>query len=207
MKKHSILLIILLSGQAAICQTQEATQLLLNYEKLKQLEEILDNMYKGYRILTQGYNRIKDIAEGNYKLHQLFLDGLLAINPSVRDYKRIPMIIRYQLFLAEEYQHAFRKFRDDPNFSPDELRYLELVYSNLINQSLKNLEELTMVVTASKLRMSDDERLKSIDRIYFDMESKVSFLKKFNGETQLLAIQRAKEKGDVETMRKLYGVD
>src|SRR5436190_3638298 len=83
----------------ANAQTQEATQLVLNYEKLKQLEEILDNMYKGYKILTKGYNRIKDIAEGNYTLHQVFLDGLFAVNPSVAKYKRIPDIIRYQSLL------------------------------------------------------------------------------------------------------------
>src|SRR5688500_16641044 len=85
----------------ALSQTQEATQLLLNYEKLKQLEEILDNMYKGYKILSHRYDRIKGIAEGNYKLHQVFLDGLLAVNPTVRDYQRIPMIIRYQALRLE----------------------------------------------------------------------------------------------------------
>jgi hypothetical protein len=207
MNKTIASIVFALVVNTGFAQTQEAAQLLLNYEKLKQLEEILDNMYKGYKILTQGYNRIKDIAEGNFKLHELFLDGLYAVNPSIRDYKRIPVIIEYQLFLVNEYQRAFRRFSNDPNFTTGELRYLELVYSNLIERSLKNLEELTMIVTASKLRMSDDERLRAIDRIYLDMEGKVSFLKNFNGEAQMLAIQRAKEKGDVETIRKLYEVD
>src|SRR3954466_5457804 len=102
----------LLVRHEAICQTQEATQLLLNYEKLKQLEEILDNMYKGYRILTQGYDRIKGIAEGNYKLHQVFLDGLLAVSPTVRKYKRIPQIIAYQQILVKEYKRAHSRFRE-----------------------------------------------------------------------------------------------
>ena len=82
-------------------QAQEAAQLILNYEKLKQLEEILDNMYKGYAILSNGYNRIKNIAEGNYNLHQVFLDALFMINPSVRKYKRIPQIISYQELLLK----------------------------------------------------------------------------------------------------------
>lgn len=188
-------------------QTQEATQLLLNYEKLKQLEEILDNMYKGYKILSQGYNRIKNIAEGNYSLHQVFLDGLFAVNPSVKNYKRIPLIINYQLVLMKEYKRAYERFRNDPNLTASELRYLESVYTYLVKQSLRNIEELTMIITASKLRMSDDERMRAIDRIFFDMESKLSFLRYFNNSTQLLALQRAKENDDVTTIQKLYEVE
>jgi regulatory protein YycH of two-component signal transduction system YycFG len=180
---------------------------LLNYEKLKQLEEILDNMYKGYKILSQEYNRIKNIAEGNYNLHQVFLDGLFAVNPSVRNYKRIPKIINYQLLLMREYKRAYKRFINDPNLTTSELRYLESVYTYLVKQSLKNIEELTMIITASKLRMSDDERMQAIDRIYIDMENKLSFLRYFNNSTQLLAMQRAKENDDVTTIQKLYEVE
>jgi hypothetical protein len=188
----------------AFSQTQEASQLLLNYEKLKQLEEILDNMYKGYKILSQGYDRIKGIAEGNYKLHQVFLDALLAVNPAVRDYKRIPMIIEYQALLMKEYKRAYKRLRDDANLTASEVRYLERVYTYLVKQSVRNLDELAMIVTASKLRMTDDERLKAIDRIFLDMESKLSFLRYFNNSTQMLAMQRAREKSDVSTIESLY---
>jgi hypothetical protein len=188
-------------------QTQEATQLILNYEKLKQLEEILDNMYKGYKILTKGYNRVKDIAEGNFNLHQVFLDGLFAVNPSVAKYQRIPDIIRYQSMLIKEYKRAFNRFKGDSNLTPDEIKYLEQVYSYLVKQSLRNLEELTMIVTANKLRMSDDERIQSIDRIYFDIENKLSFLRYFNNSTQVLVVQRAKENSEVGAMKKLYEVE
>jgi hypothetical protein len=207
MKKLIIILIIGMGCGGATAQTQEATQLLLNYEKLKQLEEILDNMYKGYKILTQGYNRVKDIAEGNYTLQEVFLDGLFAVNPSVAKYKRIPDIIRYQSLLMKEYRRAFNRFKDDPNLTPDEIRYLEKVYAYLVKQSLRNLEELTMIVTANKLRMSDDERIQSIDRIYLDIENKLSFLRYFNNSTHVLVAQRAKESSEVGAVKKLYEVE
>lgn len=197
---------ICLISNVAMCQTQEAAQLLLNYEKLKQLEEILDNMYKGYKILTNGYERIKGIAEGNYKLHQVFLDGLLSVSPTVRNYKRIPQIIAYQQILMKEYKRAYSRFRNDKHLTPEEIRYVASVYEHLVKQSLKNLEELAMIITASRLRMSDDERLLAIDRIYLDIENKVSFLRYFNNSTQLLIIQRAKETCDVERVKQLHGV-
>jgi hypothetical protein len=164
-------------------------------------------MYKGYKILDKGYTTIRNIAQGNYTLHQLFIDGLMAVNPSIRNYKRIPFIIEYQQVLLKEYQRAYNRFRQDPNFKLDELEYLANVYKFLFDASLRNIDELLMVITATKLSMSDDERLQAIDRIFFDMEDKLIFLRTFNNNTQLLAIQRARSHNDVETMRRLYGVN
>ncbi len=194
-------------GHSLQGQSDEAQQLLLNWEKLKTLEEILDNMYAGYKILDKGYTTIKNISEGNYSLHQLFLDGLMAVNPSVRNYKRIPFIIQYQKILVEEYKRANNRFRNDPNFKPDELQYLARVYSFLFQASVRNIDDLVMIITATKLRMSDDERMQAIDRIFYDMESKLLFLRGFNSNTQLLAIQRARSANDVHTLQNIYGLN
>jgi len=201
------LLFVVLGLRPACAQSQEAQQLLLNWEKLRQLEEILDNMYRGYKILDKGYTTIKNIAQGNYTIHQLFIDGLMAVNPSIRNYKRIPFIIEYQKMLLKEYQRAYNRFRQDPNFKLEELEYLANVYKFLFDASLRNIDELMMIITATKLSMSDDERMQAIDRIFFDMEDKLIFLRSFNNNTQLLAIQRARSRNDMETMRKLYGVN
>lgn len=191
----------------AISQSQEVQQLLLNLEKLRQLEQILDNMYKGYKILDKGYTTIKNIAQGNYTLHQLFIDGLMAVNPSIRNYKRIPFIIEYQQLLLQEYKRAYYRFKQDPNFKVEEMEYLVNVYAFLVDASLRNIDELFLIITATKLSMSDDERMQAIDRIFYDMEDKLLFLKTFNNSTQLLAIQRARARNDAQTMRKLYGID
>jgi len=203
----ALILVGLSMSLVTVGQSQEVQQLLLNLEKLRQLEEILDNMYKGYKILDKGYTTIKNIAQGNYTLHQLFIDGLMAVNPSIRNYKRIPFILEYQQLLLQEYKRAYNRFKQDPNFRVDEIQYLINVYAFLVDASLRNIDELIMVITATKLSMSDDERMHAIDRIFFDMEDKLIFLKTFNNSTQLLAIQRARSRNDVDTMRKLYGID
>ena len=188
-------------------QEQEIEELILDIEKLQQLEKILDNMYAGYKILDYGYTTIKNIAKGNYKLHEAFLDGLYLVNPAVRNYKRIPYIIDYQRLLIKEYKNYFTRFKRDPNFSPSELEYIGNVYNFLVQASLRNIEDLTMIITATKLRMSDDERMKAIDRIYYELEGKVVFVRSFNNSTQLLAIQRARSANDVRTLKHIYGLD
>jgi excinuclease UvrABC helicase subunit UvrB len=210
MKKILLALILALSGSAsfnsASAQTAEVTQLILNIEKLNQLRKILQELKNGYDILVKGYDTIRDLSRGNFKLHEAFLDGLLEVSPAVKNYKRVADIVRFQLLLVEEYQAAFGRLRSTDYFNQDELDYMSGVYSRLINQSLKNLDALTTVLTAKKLRMSDDERLSAIDEIYEDMQQKLQFLRHFNATASVLVLQRAKEQSDTEMMQELYDV-
>lgn len=206
MKKFIAIVVMMLFIVRSHGQSQEAQQLVLNYTKLQQLEAILDEMYRGYKILSKGYNTIKDISEGNFTIHDLFLNGLYKVNPTIRAYKRIPSIIQFQQFINKEYKRAYDRFRNDPNLTLREIKYLESVYAYLIKQTLRNIDELLTIITATKLRMSDEERIAAIDRIYYDMESKIVFLKVFNNNTNAVAIHRARQQREINTMRKLFNV-
>ena len=191
----------------ALAQKDEIAQLLLNVEKLAQFKQILSDMKKGYKILNGGYNTIKDLSEGNFSLHKTFLDALMEVSPTVKNYKRVADIINYQVILVKEYKSAFNRFKRDNNFNQQELAYLGRVYESLFKQSLNNLDDLVTIITANKLRMSDDERLEAIDKIFADMQDKLLFLRHFNNNTTVLAVQRAKERNDANTMRLIYGIN
>ena len=208
MKKCIVILWVMLLSFSAqvVAQSTEVQQLLLNVEKLAQLKKILSNMKKGYEIVSTGYNTIKDISKGNFNLHQAFLDGLMQVSPAVRKYKRIVEIISFQTQLVKEYKLAFRRFDASNLFNANEIKYMSNVYGNLFNKSLQNLEELAMVITAGKLRMSDDERINAIDRIFDDMGDKLVFLRTFNKENNVLAIQRGREMVDTKVSKKLNGL-
>lgn len=193
--------------QLASAQTAEVQQLVLNIEKLAQLKQILSDMKKGYDIVSKGYNRVKDISEGNFNIHQVFLDGLLAVNPELRKYRRVADIIAFQVSILNEYKSAFNRFRSGGHFSAEELDYMAKVYSNLFDRSLQNIDELTMILTSGELRMSDDNRLKAIDRLYQEMQEKLSFLRKFNRKTAGLEKQRENLLRESESLRKMYGTD
>ncbi len=188
-------------------QSAELEQLILNVEKLNQLRAILDNMYKGYEILTKGYNTIKELAEGNFSLHKLFLDGLLEVSPTVKRYKRIVEILTIQQRLVKEYKSALAKVRSANIFSKSDLDYIENVYENLLHRSGQNLEELLMVITSGQLRMNDAERLNAIDRIYADINDKLQFLRHFNNKTLLVAAQKQKSLREIQDLKRLYGIN
>lgn len=207
MKKIMILIVMcsmLFITNKAQSQAQEIQQLILNIEKLTQFKRILSDMKKGYELLSGGYNMVKDMSQGNFSLHKTFLDALMQVSPAVKNYKRVGEIINYQILLIKESKKGFNRFVKSNSFSAQEIGYFEKVYGNLINQSLRNLDELTMVVTADKLRMSDDERLQAIDAIYLEMQDKLLFLRNFNSSSDILALQRAKEANDVAASKGLY---
>ena len=208
MKKKLTLLIVLVFFimNKNTAQSVEAQQLLLNVEKLSQLKKILDNMYEGYRIVSKGYGIIKDISEGSFNLHRVFLDGLLQVSPAVKKYEKIPEIIRNQTMLMKEYKQAFKIFNNTNLFNAGEIKYLKIVYTNLLGKSLQHLSDLAMVLTAGNLRMSEEERLKAIDQIAEDMTDKLNFLRIFNKENNMLAVQRGREKIDVALSKKQIGL-
>jgi len=208
MKKCIVLLLLCIGAvpYRAAAQETELMQLALNIEKLAQFKQILSDLKKGYEILTGGYNIIKNVSEGNFNLHKVFLDGLSQVSPTVKNYRRVGDIIADQLQLAREYKRAFAHLTASGQFTVAELDYQARVYDGLVKGSLTHLSELLSVVTAGTLRMSDAERLTAIDRIYTGMEDKLHFLRWFNSQQKVEALQRAREAGEVKVVEKLSGL-
>lgn len=200
------LLFSVFGSQGAAAQSTEMQQLLLNVEKLAQFKQILSDMKKGYTILSTGYNSVKNIAQGNFSLHETFIDGLMLVSPEVRKYYKIADIISDQSSIVSEYNSAYKRFSGSGNFNADELDYLGKVYGALFSQSMENLDRLIMVITAGKLRMSDDERLQAIDQIHADTQDKLIFLRSFDRETTVLNLQRQKEKDDISGTAAYYNL-
>lgn len=210
MKKYVLILLFFLTlvirPITLTAQAAEAAQLALNIAKLNQLRQILKQMYDGYEILTKGYGKVKDLTQGNYSLHEVFLDGLMAVNPAVKNYRKVADIISNQVRIVSEYKSAFNRLKSSGFLNSAELDYIGKVYGNLTDQSLKNLDALLMVVTASKLRMSDAERLQAIDHLYDEGVDQLSFLRAFNNRANVLLLQRQKEQRDIESVRIWQGL-
>jgi hypothetical protein len=204
MKRIKMILLLLLFTAGAKAQSADLVQLILDIEKLTQLKGILTDMKTGYDIINGGYNEVKQIASGNLNVHTVFLNGLLAVNPEIAKYGRVADIVLEQGYIVTEYTSAYSQFKQSGSFSADEIAYLGNVYTTLLQQSLQNLSQLTDILAAGKLRMSDDERIKAIDHIYADTDDKLSFLRHFDQQTAVLTIQRQRELNSISTLQKLY---
>ena len=115
-------------------------------------------------------------------------------------------IVSLQLRIVSEYKSVFKQFKENGKFTTGEIDYMGKVYSHLFDESVKNLETLTMIITSGTLRMSDDERLKQIDTLYEDMVDKLTFLRHFNNQTSVLLLQRTKDENEINLSKKFYGL-
>lgn len=193
-------------SQGATAQSYEVQQLILDWEKLAQLKNILKDMYKGYEIVEKGYTTIRDISHGNFDLHKAFLDGLLSVSPVVKQYYKVAEIIQYEAAIVREYKSAYSRFKADAHFTADEISYIGQVFDQLFDQTLKNLNDLVTVLTDGQLRASDDERLRQIDALHTDMRAKLLSLRRFNNQTTMLSMQRSRGLDDVNQVKNLYGL-
>lgn len=211
--KRIILLTVLLSwGMAANTARAQSIadlvqELALDYQKLAGMKSILKQMQQGYQLVSTGYHSVKNVAQGNFNLHEAFLDGLLLVSPTVRKYPRITDIINDQSELVREYHSAYSGFKVNTRFGVADIDYMTGVYNNLVTSSLNNLDELTLVLTDNQLRMSDDERLNAIDRIYASGHDQLTFLRNFNSHMAMLATMKASDNNSNRTLKQTYGIN
>jgi hypothetical protein len=193
-------------GVRAQSIVQVSEQLALDVEKLSELKSILNDMYTAYAIIDKGYTDVKNIVAGNFNLHKAFLDALLAVSPAVQDYSKVERIITAESAILSEYKAASRQLAGSGRFSIGELDYMNGVYANLLNRSAACVSELVMLLTADDLRMSDADRLGGVDRVYGDIDSQLKLLRMFDSGLAVQAGLRAREAGDIGSVRGIYGI-
>lgn len=207
MRTVKLFTLLLLFSIGAKAQSDELQQLMLNIEKLTQFKAILSDMKQGYQIYQQGYGMISNLSKGNFDLHNIYLTGLMAVNPEIRNNPRVGQIMSQQNSILTEYKRYANLFRRSGSFNGNELNYIAQVFNQLVKQSNINIDELSNVTTANQLRMSDDDRLRAIDRIYTNSSDQLQFLRYFNRKAVMLSLQRSKDRNDTQTLKRLYGIN
>ena len=90
---------------------------------------------------------ISDWVEKQRKLYADYFDELSKVKEAITTYHVVKDIIDKQKALVGEYKSAWALFRQDENFTVDELDYMSRVYSGILNESLKNLDEVILLPT------------------------------------------------------------
>jgi hypothetical protein len=153
--------------------------------------------------------KLKEIAnwvEKQRVLYKDYYDELWQVKNVISYYHKIKEISNKQVQLVEEYKRAWALFKQDKNFSPDELRYMGEVYNGILRESGKNLEQIFLVIRSSVTQMSDAKRLEIIDNAFNRVETNYTDLKDFNNENRLVSLRRAKSANDLNVVKELYGL-
>ncbi len=212
MKRLFILVFIALLSASVKAQTfaewfrQKKTQKKYLLQQIAGLQMYNSYAQKGYSIAKDGLNVIGDIKHGELNLHNDYFNSLKTVKPTISKYSKVGDIIALQLKIIKVYRNAYSRVKQSKAFNAGEIQYINQVFSSLINDCAGTIEQLTMAITSNQLQMKDDERLKRIDAIYYDMQDKYTFAQSFAGEAKILAASRLKERNDVQTSRGLNGI-
>lgn len=188
-------------------QDDEIQQLLLNVQKLEHLKEILESMKEKYQVLSQGYQQVNALSEGNFRMHEVFLNRLLQVNPKVKSYYRVSEIIRLQIQLVQAISASKNEIQLNGFLDGEELGQVLRVYSSFSASAFKNLEELTLLLSDGKLQMDDWERIQGIDRVYESMQTLANGLGKYHVSLQGLTSLRKSKLQDSKTLKNVLGHD
>jgi hypothetical protein len=151
--------------------------------------------------------KLKEIAEWTDKhrqLYQQYYDELWKVKNTIATYKRVRQILDKQVKLVNDYHRAWSIVQQDKHFTPKEIDYMYQVYSGILSQSMRNLDEINLVIKALETQMSDARRLEIINRAGAKVDQNYADLRQFNEQNMQLSIGRAKDHDEIEAIRKLY---
>ena len=151
-------------------------------------------------------DEIKDWVEKQRKLYDDYFQELRQVKTALTYYQRVKDIIQRQVQIVKEYKTGWALFQQDKNFTKEELDYMKSIYSGMMEESIKNVDQLFLVVNAFITQMSDAKRLEIINTVSTNIEQQYVDIKDFNNQNKMVSLQRAVDRGEIEYVKRLYGL-
>lgn len=145
-------------------------------------------------------------VEKQKTLYQDYFNELREVKTAISYYYRIREITSKQLQLVEAYKKAFALFKQDKHFTSKEIDYMGNVYSGILDESVKNIDQILLVITSFSTQMDDAKRLTIIDAAANAIDQNYNDLIQFNHQNISLSAKRSKDQAEIDEVRVLYGL-
>ena len=83
---------------------------------------------------------------------------------------------------------------------------MQNVYSGILDESMKNIDQIFLFLDSFTTQMSDAKRLEIINAAADQIDANYDDLTLFNRQNILLSLQRAKTEHDVKSVKQFYGI-
>lgn len=169
---------------------------------LQNAAKVLENKLSKLKL-----NEIAEWTERQRQLYKKYYDELWKVRNTLATYKRIKQILERQQQIIEEYRFTWRMINQDKHFTRSEIDYMYRVYTGILNESVYNLDQILLVINSFQTQMTDGKRLEVINKAGDNIEQNYADLKQFNNQNIQLSMNRAKDEHEIETVKKLYGIE
>lgn len=151
-------------------------------------------------------DEISDWTKKQKELYKGYYEELAQVKSIITYYQRIRDITKKQTRLVAEYERAWNLFQRDPHFKDSEIRYMERVYWGILEESVKNMDQIFLILDSFSTQMSDLKRLEIINKAADQIDANYDDLTLFNQQNVMLSLQRCKTEADVNQVRQFYGI-
>ena len=168
---------------------------------LQNAQKVLENKLNELKL-----TEIAEWTEKHRKLYQEYYEELWKVRNAIATIQRIKQIMERQVQLVDEYTRTWEVIKKDKRVLKSEIEYMYDVYTGILNESARNLDQLLLVINSFQTQMTDAKRLEIIERAGNEIERNLHDLKQFNMENIRLSISRAKDEHEIESIKRLYGL-
>ena len=184
---------------------QKKTQKKYLLAQIAALETYLKAVVKGYDIANSGLTTISMLKDGDFLQHAAYFRSLEMVSPKVKNYSKV-MAIAEMEDRSENVREALSGNKDlNVYLNTQELASLQKILENKADAAIHDLDELELLVTDGKLNMTDDERIRRIDGLYFEVKSKLRGVLQLAKNVRSMIAGRAKREKDLSGLKLLYG--
>lgn len=166
---------------------------------LQNAQKVMENQLSKLKL-----TEISDWTERQRLLYAKYYTDLWKVKAAISYYQRIREITIKQVYLVEEYRRAWHLSKSDKNFSPRELECIYNVYTGILDESVKNMDQILLIVNSFKTQMSDAKRLELINQAANRIDQNYTDLIQFNNQNLLLSMQRARAQKQIKSVQRMY---
>jgi 3D (Asp-Asp-Asp) domain-containing protein len=168
---------------------------------LQNAQKVVENTMSKIKL-----DEITDWVQKQKDLYAAYFDELWKVKDVLVYYHKVKEITQRQILLIKEYHRAWNGVQKDGHFTADELVYIGSVYTGIIEESLKNLDQIVLVINSFTTQMSDAKRMEIINTAAEALQENYTDLKQFNAQNIRLSLQRSKDEGEIKVIKALYGI-
>ncbi len=151
-------------------------------------------------------DEISDWTQKQKDLYGQYFDELKKVKDIIAYYQRVKDITAKQVALIKTYDQAWAMVNADKHFSVQEVQYMGTVYSGILSETVKNVDEMMLVVNSFKTQMTDAKRMEIIDHAASKVDKNYNDLQIFTRQNAMLSLQHSHSEAEIAQVKQLYGI-
>lgn len=184
---------------------QKKTQKKYLLAQIAGLQAYSEAVEKGYAIASEGLSAITALKEGDFLQHAVYFSNQGLVSSRLKNYAKVTAMADLEDRAAQLRRFMMEAKGLDTLLNSQELTGLRQINKAASAEAGKDLEELALLVTDGKLKMSTGERISHIDALYVEVKKKCSDTLILARNLQLLISSRKKQLKYTQALKALYG--